>query len=193
MEYLKTKEEILENIPEITDKDIRELNSIFTPYLFIKEHRDEDRRECWCSVCNKHFFYDYTQRTETNAHSEFLSVKHNELSHCPECGVPVRVKQTHRAKQCKNLNEWRQAVIVKLRSKNEVYLLCGWANKEYSGRCYTPSVWYETSTLYYITPGSAKMYCCNYWAGGFYEPKTVFEPFRKTYEYNYYSNPEKRG
>ena len=41
MEYLKTEEEILENVPEITDEDIRELNSIFTPYLFFKEHRRE--------------------------------------------------------------------------------------------------------------------------------------------------------
>lgn len=197
MEYLKTKEEILENVPKITDEDIRELNSIFTPYLFIKEHRDEDRRECWCSVCNKHFFYDYTQRTETNAHSEFLSVKHNELSHCPECGAPVRVKQTHRAKQCKNLNEWRRAVIVKPKSHDEIYLFCVCANKNYSGRCYIPSVQYHPSAVYYITPGNAKMYKTQYWlrrfnSDDFYETKTVFKPFAKNYEYNY-SNLDKRG
>ncbi|MDE5994586.1 MAG: PcfJ domain-containing protein [Oscillospiraceae bacterium] len=199
MEYLKTKEEIFENIPEITAEDIQHLNRIFEPYLFVKEHREENRRECWCSVCNQHFFYDYLQRTETSEHYEFLSTKHNKLSRCPECGASVIVKETYRAKQCTNLDEWRQAVIVKPRSKNEVYLICVYANKDYRGRCYMPSVWYSVKTVYYLTPGSAKMYkteyCYEYFglkADGFYEPKTIFEPFPKTYSYNY-SAADKRG
>lgn len=196
MEYLKTEEEILDNVPEITDEDIRELNSIFTPYLFYREHRKEQRRECWCSVCHEHFFYDYTQRIETPEHYEFIRAKHNGFSHCPKCGASVTVKETYRAKQCKNLNEWGRAVIVKSRSKNEIYLVCVYANKDYCGGDYFTEPTYDIGTVYYLTPGTARIlkhaYSYFYGKTNYYEPKSIIEPFTKTDYYNY-STAEKRG
>lgn len=191
MSVLKTKKGIFNNIPEITEDDEKEINRIFEPYLFFKDHRKEGTRECWCSSCNEHFYSDFIQRTETPEHYDFIRAKHNDDVVCPKCGRRVTAKETYRAKGCKNLEEWKRFVIIKKRSKNEVFLLCGYANKRYSSNRYINEPQYSLSAIYYLTPGYVRVFKYEYdythlglASNGWYEPKNITEPFTKTYCYN---------
>lgn len=199
MRILKTKEAIFNHIPKITDDDYKEMNKAFTPYLFFRDHRKEGYRECWCSSCQKHFTYDFIQRTEAQGHRDFISAKHNEYIVCPECGKTAIAKETYRAKQCSTLKEWKRIVLVKHRSKNEVYLLCYFGNKDYLYCDYLTKPEYYLSVVYYLTPGSVrslkKEYDYTYLGindNDFHEIKSICEPFTKTWWYNI-SDIDKRG
>ena len=200
MRTLKTKEEIFENIPELTDEDYVEMNNVFTPFLFFLDHKKEGYRECWCTRCNEHFNYDYLQRIEEKNHYEFIRKRHNEYGVCPKCGRTVQIKNCNLAKRCNNLNEWKRMVVFKPVSKTEVYLLCYFGCKEYQGS-YTPKPTYQLSVVYYITPDVVRNFKCQYsywWQpvklvdDDFVERKSICEPFTRTYDYNW-SSYEKRG
>lgn len=193
----KTKDAILNHIPELNDEDFEKMNYVFEPYLFFKDHRKEVYRECWCTHCNEHFYYDYTQRTETDKHYEFIVTKHNQMVKCPKCGADVTAKETYRAKGCKNLEEWKRIVLIKP-VKDAVYLLCYYGQKKYT-QSYLPEAKYQLTAVYYITPGNVRIFKQGYdylYLGlknsDFYEPKSICEPFTKTWCYNI-SAIEKRG
>lgn len=186
MAYLKTKEAILRNQPELTDEDIDELNGLHTPYLFYTEHKNRGYRECWCSVCGEHFNYEYMQRTETREHYDFLSGRHNKDGKCPKCHAEINFKNTGKAKDCKNLDEGRRFCFFKKKSHNELYILCGYSFKSYFNYPYTHRPDYDISAVYYLTPGNVKMYKWNHYEGEWYEPKRIVEPFTKTYTYNFF-------
>lgn len=198
MSVLKTQKEILNNIPEITKEDEEQINRIFEPYLFFRNHGKEFR-ECWCSSCHEHFNYEFIQRTETPNHYEFIRARHNGSVVCPKCGRKTTAKETYRAKTCTNLGECKRFVIIKKRSKNEVYLLCGYAHKNYYPNDYLDKPNYELSTVYYLTPGYVREFkkAYDYMYLGtiheeWYEPKRITEPFTKTWWYNI-SSIDKRG
>lgn len=185
----KTKDAILNHIPELNNEDLEKMNYVFEPYLFFKDNRKDGYRECWCTHCNNHFYYDYIQRTETDNHYMFIRTKHNQGTTCPKCGATVTAKETYRAKGCKNLEEWKRIVLVKP-IKDAVYLLCYYGYKEYT-HSYLPETKYELSAVYYIAPGSVRIFKEDYdytylglKSNNFYEPKSICEPFTKTWWYN---------
>ncbi len=125
--------------------------------------------------------------------------KHNECFFCPKCGKTVQMKETYRAKECKNLEKWKKFVFVKPKGKDAVFLICAYAVKIYAGRNYLTTPEYDIATVYYITPQAVrqfkKAYAYTYLGlktNAFYETKSIFEPFTKTYEYNI-SSIDKRG
>ena len=199
MRVLKTKEAILRAVPEITEEDVEQMNQLFTPYLFFKDHRDIGVRECWCSNCHAHFDYAFRQRLKTPEHYEFISTKHNEWTICPKCQRNMKAKETYRAKECINLEEWKRFVCVKPKGKDTVYLVCVYARKDYTGGDYLTKPEYNAATVYYLTPQSVRQFKRVYdytflglRDGAFYETKRICEPFTKTYCYNI-SSFDKRG
>lgn len=195
-----TQEAILNNMPEITDKDIEEMNRGFTRYLFYRDNRKEGYRECWCSSCNKNFTVSYTTRIEDDKHRHFINNGHNGADHCPKCEAAVIMKQTGRAKNCTNLEEWKRFVFIYPKGKNQVYLICVYANKTYDYMRYTFLPKYDVSAVYYLTPGAARKFKYDYDytflgrnTNSFYECRNaIAEPFTKTISYNY-SFVENRG
>lgn len=125
--------------------------------------------------------------------------KHNDFAVCPKCGRKAQLKEMYRAKDCKSLTEWRRFVAVKPVGANTVYLLCGYAVKNYTGRNYNTKPKYNISAVYYLTPGYVRVFRKDYdytylgmRDGQFYEPKSIVEPFTRTYAYNI-SYWDKRG
>lgn len=201
MRVLKSKDAILKAMPKLSEEDVEKINKCFTPYLFFTNYRKEQVRECWCSRCHAHFYYDWYQRTQTEEHYNFISAKHNEWTKCPECGADVMAKNTGKVKCCANLSEWKRIICIKPKGYNTVYLECIYAYKEYSSskpyNLAEPE--YNISTVYYLTPGYVREFkkAYDYMYLGlknneFYEPKSITEPFIKTYWYNI-SAWEKRG
>ena len=127
-----SKKYIMDNLPELTEEDYREINALFPAYLFFKDKPQEECIECYCSACREQYNYEYTQRTETQQHYDFLQIRHNEKIVCPKCGKVVTAKEIYKAKQCISLKTWRRTVIIKQISENEVYLIGYECKKDYS-------------------------------------------------------------
>lgn len=187
---MKTQEEILSNIPELTDEDFNILDDEFERYFFFKEHQNEGYRECWCTHCRKHFSYEYLQRTEPPQHYEFMHAKHNEQIMCPKCHTYATAKETYRMRNCRSLEKWKRVVLIKQKSENEVYLLAFYGHRFYEFN-YLGDTEYDSSAVYYLTPGSVKSFKNDY-GYSWYERKRICEPFTKTWEYNH-SLLENRG
>lgn len=190
MSTLKTQKEILDNLPELTDEDFKMLDDEFDRFFFFKEHKNEGYRECWCTHCQKHFRYEYLQRTEPPTHYDFVHAKHNEQIMCPECHTYTTAKETYRMKNCRSLEKWKRLVLIKQRSPNEVYLLCFYGHRFYEFN-YLGDTEYDLSAVYYLTPGQVKN-IKNQYGYNWYERKRICEPFTKTWGYNH-SKLENRG
>ena len=190
MSTLKTKQEIMDNLPELTDEDYKMLDDEFDRYFFFKEHKNEGYRECWCTHCQKHFYYEYLQRTEPPQHYEFMHAKHNEQIMCPECHIYATAKETYKMKTCSTLNKWKRLVLIKQKSPDEVYLLCFYAHRVYNFH-YLGDTEYDLSAVYYLTPGSVRSIKSEY-GYNWHERKRICEPYTKTWEYNH-SLSENRG
>ena len=190
MSTLKTQKEIFDNIPKLTDEDNEMLKSVFDSFFFYKEHKNEGYRECWCTNCNKHFVYEYMQRTEPPQHYEFMHAKHNEQIMCPECHTYITAKDTRYMKTCSSLDKWKRVVLIKQKSPDEIYLLCYYAHSMYE-RKYLGDYEFHLSTVYYLTPGNVGNFRSSY-GYDWKEAKSICEPFTKTYEYNH-SLLENRG
>lgn len=200
MRVYKTMDTILRHAPELTPDDEAKINKdCFLPYLFFRDNRKEQRREFVCTACGEEFDENYIKRTMTPADRDLLQKKHNEFAVCPKCGRKAQLKEMYRAKDCKSLTEWRRFVAVKPVGANTVYLLCGYAVKNYTGRNYNTKPKYDISAVYYLTPGYVRVFRKDYdytflgmRDGQFYEPKSIVEPFTRTYAYNI-SYWDKRG
>lgn len=165
----------MDNLPELTDEDHQEINALFPPYLFFKDDRKENHFECYCSACRKQFNYDYTQRTETQKHYDFLQIKHNEKVICPECGKTVIAKETCKAKQCISLTSWRRTVIIKRISEDEVYLMGYECKKEYSYKHYLTKPYCYLSAVYILRPKQVRTIYQGWY--DYYEKANIGEPF----------------
>lgn len=190
MSTLKTQEEIFDNIPELKDEDFKMLDGVFDRYLFFKDHKNDGYRECWCTNCREHFYYEYLQRTEPAQHYEFIHAKHNEQIMCPKCHTYATAKETFRMRNCRSLEKWKRVVLIKQKSENEVYLLAFYGHRFYEFN-YIGDTEYCLGTLYYLTPGCARNFKSNYYTR-YYERKRICEPYTKTWEYNH-SLLENRG
>lgn len=197
MRVYKNMETILRHAPELTPDDEAKINKdCFLPYLFFRDDRKAQCREFVCTSCGEVFLEEFTKRIMTQGDYDRILNKHNEFADCPKCGRKVQLKEMYRAKDCKSLTEWRRFVAVKPVGANTVYLLCGYAVKNYTGRNYNTKPKYDISAVYYLTPGYVRVFTQKYdykiqdWK--FYEPKSIVEPFLRTFEYNI-SSWDKRG
>lgn len=168
---------------------------MFNHYVFYKNAKEG--KECWCTSCNKHFEYSLP-RTFSKKETDFLYAGHNDNCECPNCHRTVTMKSEGRGK--KNLTEIMKLVLIIAR-KNAVYLRCFYATKCYNGDPYNkflnsmyckaderllPEVELSETARYYLTPGNAQMWKKDYrWggSGGWYQPKTIHEPFSVNYYY----------
>lgn len=200
MRVYKTMETILRHAPELTPDDEVKINKdCFLPYLFFRDDRKAQCREFVCTSCGEVFLEEFTKRIMTQGDYDRILNKHNEFAVCPKCGRKAQLKEMYRAKDCKSLTEWRRFVAVKPVGTNTVYLLCGYAVKNYTGRNYNTKPKYNISAVYYLTPGYVRVFRKEYdytylgmRDGKFHEPKSIVEPFTRTYAYNI-SYWDKRG
>lgn len=200
MRVYKTMGTILRHAPELTPDDEAKINKdCFLPYLFFRDDRKAQCREFVCTSCGEVFLEEFTKRIMTQGDYDRILNKHNEFAVCPKCGRKAQLKEMYRAKDCKSLTEWRRFVAVKPVGANTVYLLCGYAVKNYTGRNYNTKPKYNISAVYYLTPGYVRVFRKDYdytylgmRDGQFYEPKSIVEPFTKTCAYNI-SSWDKRG
>lgn len=197
MRVYKTMDTILRHAPELTPDDEAKINKdCFLPYLFFRDDRKAQCREFVCTSCGEVFLEEFTKRIMTQGDYDRILNKHNEFAVCTKCGRKAQLKEMYRAKDCKSLTEWRRFVAVKPVGANTVYLLCGYAVKNYTGRNYNTKPKYDISAVYYLTPGYVRVFTQKYdykiqdWK--FYETKSIVEPFLRTFEYNI-SSWDKRG
>lgn len=170
-----SKEYIMDNLPELTDEDYQEINALFPAYLFYKYDRKENHFECYCSACRKQFNYEYTQRTETQQHYDFLQIRHNEKVICPKCGKTAIAKETYKARDCISLTSYRRAVIIKRISSDEVYLLGYECKKDYSYKHYLTEPLRYLTSVYILKPNLVRTIqkgWHSYWETG-----RISEPF----------------
>ena len=119
----------------LTDEETDKINLCFPSFLFYRTLND-GRRDCYCSVCRKHYVFDL-QRTFSEKEVVFLNKKHNEISHCPNCEAQVKMKNIGRVRNGDNLYfEWR-FVVPQIINENAVLFRCYYAHKSYS------LLWYE--------------------------------------------------
>lgn len=200
MRVYKTMETILRHAPDMTPDDEAKINKdCFLPYLFFRDDRKAQCREFVCTSCGEVFLEEFTKRIMTQGDYDRILNKHNDFAVCPKCGRKAQLKEMYRAKDCKSLTEWRRFVAVKTVGANTVYLLCGYAVKNYTGRNYNTKPKYDISAVYYLTPGYVRVFRKEYdytylgmRDGQFHEPKSIVEPFTRTYAYNI-SYWDKRG
>ena len=170
-----SKKYIMDNLPELTEEDYREINALFPAYLFFKDKPQEECIECYCSACREQYNYEYTQRIETQQHYNFLQIKHNEKIVCPKCGKVVTAKETYKAKQCISLKTWRRTVIIKRISENEVYLLGYECKKDYSYYHYLIKPECHLTAVYILKPNLVRIIYKGWY--DYWETVDIKEPF----------------
>lgn len=170
-----SKKYIMDNLPELTEEDYREINALFPAYLFFKDKPQEECIECYCSACREQYNYEYTQRTETQQHYDFLQIKHNEKIVCPKCGKLVTAKETYKAKQCISLTAWRRTVIIKQISENEVYLIGYECKKDYSYYHYLIKPECHLTAVYILKPNLVRIIYKGWY--DYWETVDIKEPF----------------
>lgn len=170
-----SKQYIIDNLPELTDEDYQEINALFPAYLFFKNKPQEGYIECCCSACREHFFYEYTQRTETPQHYDFLQIQHNHKIVCPECGKTVIAKEMGKAKQCISLAAWRRTVIIKRISENEVFLIAYECKKDYSYYHYLIKPECHLTAVYILKPNLIRTIFKGWY--DYWETVEIKEPF----------------
>lgn len=88
----------------------REVNKLFTPYIFV--HNEKKGRHIWCSCCNREEVLSEIPRTMTPAHISIWWGKHNDEGFCPYCGAAVTIKETGRLGKKKKLLEYHPVVFL---------------------------------------------------------------------------------
>lgn len=188
------KEEIFKRIPKITNKQIKECNRYFTPYLFYTTLKNDDK-ECWCTSCNKHYTWS-AQRKKSQSNYDFLAMSHNNTGKCKKCGTTVRYKNIGKARGRKNLYEKRCLVIVQKLNYNKVFLRAFYVTKNYDYEL-LPSLNFSETERFYLTPGKVRRWKNNYYyttcgqKNSFYEIKKIGEPFNMSIHPTYYYFGEK--
>lgn len=182
----------LEDFPAIDAAEVtRQVNRLFTPYLFIRHDRKAHMTEVQCSVCGGSGSLPDVMRTITNAEAEIIWGRHNDEACCPYCGERMRLKEIGRLGQRKKLQEWHPVIILTERD-GDIYARGYWARKLYKYGLTEPPEFMLTYT-YHFTPGRATVYTSNGYSGsieGNYDPvhRVITEPF--TSGHYYYSTYE---
>lgn len=183
----------LEDFPAIDGAEItRQINRLFTPYLFIRHDRRTHRTEVQCSVCGGSGSLPDVVRTITNTEAEIIWGRHNGEACCPYCGERMRLKEIGRLGQRKKLQEWHPVVILTERD-GDIYARGYWARKMYKYELTEPPEFMLTNA-YHFTPGRATIYRSNGYSGsieGNYDPvhRVITEPFTSgNYYYSTYES-----
>lgn len=177
----------LEDFPAIDAAEItRQVNRLFTPYLFIRHDRKAHVTAVQCSVCGGSGSLPDVMRTITNAEAEIIWGRHNDEACCPYCGERMRLKEIGRLGQRKKLQEWHPVIILTERD-GDIYARGYWARKLYKHGLTAPPEFMLTNA-YHFTPGRATIYTNYGYSGsieGNYDPvhRVITEPFTSG---NYY-------
>lgn len=182
----------LEDFPAIDAAEVtRQVNRLFTPYLFIRHDRKAHVTEVQCSVCGGSGSLPDVMRTNTNADAEIIWGRHNDEACCPYCGERMRLKELGRLGQRKKLQEWHPVIILTERD-GDIYARGYWTRKQYKCGLTEPPEFMLTYA-YHFTPGRATIYTSNGYSGsieGNYDPvhRVITEPFTSgNYFYSYES------
>lgn len=180
----------LEDFPAIDAAEVtRQVNRLFTPYLFIRHDRKAHVTEVQCSVCGGSGSLPDVMRTNTNADAEIIWGRHNDEACCPYCGERMRLKELGRLGQRKKLQEWHPVIILTERD-GDIYARGYWTRKQYKCGLTEPPEFMLTYA-YHFTPGRATIYTSNGYSGsieGNYDPvhRVITEPFTSgNYFYSY--------
>ena len=183
----------LEDFPAIDAAEVtRQLNRLFTPYLFIRHDRKAHMTEVQCSVCGGSGSLPDVMRTITNADAEIIWGRHNDEACCPYCGERMRLKEIGRLGQRKKLQEWHPVIILTERD-GDIYARGYWTRKQYKCGLTEPPEFMLTCA-YHFTPGRATIYTSNGYSGsidGNYDPvhRVITEPFTSgDYYYSTYES-----
>lgn len=183
----------LEDFPAIDAAEVtRQVNRLFTPYLFIRHDRKAHMTEVQCSVCGGSGSLPDVMRTITNADAEIIWGRHNDEACCPYCGERMRLKEIGRLGQRKKLQEWHPVIILTERD-GDIYARGYWARKQYKYGLTEPPEFMLTYA-YHFTPGRATIYTSNGYSGsieGNYDPvhRVITEPFTSgNYYYSTYES-----
>lgn len=183
----------LEDFPAIDAAEVtRQVNRLFTPYLFIRHDRKAHMTEVQCSVCGGSGSLPDVMRTITNADAEIIWGRHNDEACCPYCGERMRLKEIGRLGQRKKLQEWHPVIILTERD-GDIYARGYWARKHYKYGLTEPPEFMLTYA-YHFTPGRATIYTSNGYSGsieGNYDPvhRVITEPFTSgNYYYSTYES-----
>ncbi len=166
------------HIHEITKRDLEEINSLFTKYLFYKTLPDGNR-QFECTHCNAEFTAGLNKRTVTDSDNELMRARHNEVARCPKCGSVGTVKSIGKAKECKNLYEEQRIVVFYRINENYVQAIARIAIKEYNACLHRPQIYFSkiNQSNYYFRPGKVTQYHKDYY--DFHICNVASEPFRK--------------
>lgn len=108
----------LYEIPTIMEKEIRQMNSYFKPYIFYRR-TGKNKAECFCSACNRSYTADST-------------LHHKTMEICPYCHTTATAAAAGYSQ--KDKTETINFVIFKKhRTKDIVYAICINAGKRYNG------------------------------------------------------------
>lgn len=183
----------LEDFPAIDAAEVmRQVNRLFTPYLFIRHDRKAHMTEVQCSVCGGSGSLPDVMRTITNADAEIIWGRHNDEACCPYCGERMRLKEIGRLGQRKKLQEWHPVIILTERD-GDIYARGYWARKQYKYGLTEPPEFMLTYA-YHFTPGRATIYTSNGYSRsieGNYDPvhRVITEPFTSgNYYYSTYES-----
>lgn len=138
------REQIIKEAPELTQKDVEEINRLFQPIIF----RRNRTKELWTSCCGRHA---YLKASANEAEERILDAMHtpeeirrqywarpiNELESrrrvtCPYCGAEAKLKELGRCGDRKNLWRYRRAVVLKVH-EGKLWAIACEAEKGYMG------------------------------------------------------------
>lgn len=154
MEYGSLKQDAaykaMEAYPRIPAKRLeKEINRMFTPYLFF--HRERGEIELWSSCCMKHKTMDVPPRFVGTTEQLIMEGRHNDKVLCPWCGKEATFKEVGRLGKKMKLLEHQPVVILKAKA-NELYAQCYWARKDYLAELDAPPKVMLTQAIHFA-PG----------------------------------------
>lgn len=174
-------------MPNITKKEIRQMNSYFKPYIFYHKTK-KNETECFCTACNRSYTADST-------------LYHNTWEICPYCHTTSTAAAAGYSQKDKT-ETINFVVLKKHRTKDIVYAICLNAGKRYNGdyrnwfnkvRIYgidfnrQPDLECDLHKIYVFKPGECNVYRRQYaYLNGQYSykyakiKKKVSRPFTAT-------------
>lgn len=174
-------------MPTITEKEIRQMNSFFEPYIFYHK-KGKNETECFCTACNRSYTADST-------------LHHKTMEICPYCHTTATAAAAGYSQKDKT-ETINFVVFKKHRTKDIVYAICLNAGKRYNGdyrswfnkvRIYgvdfyrQPDLECDLHKIYVFKPGECNVYRRQYaYLNGKYSykytkiKKKVSNPFPST-------------
>ena len=150
--------EEFETLPELTDEQLREINSIFLPYIFYSKIKVKkfgtagvshavEVYDCTCTHCRASYTHD------------FEGARHKSRVTCPHCGVRAQLRS--KGMGHKKLYEERRVVITCPVDHDTVWFRAFYAFKSYQNSC-DPSVELSETTRYLLHPKQVKCFRFDY-------------------------------